>query len=113
MDKNSFYISVGIWIVVLQFMGVPSTWKTALTIFSALIVILINLSPIILKKVQNKTPRTRKKAQTISSSGESSVNVIGKLREFEISNNNNSESEKTSQELRFNEEKNPNRGSIQ
>lgn len=100
MDKNSFYISVGIWIVVLQFMGVPSTWKTALTIFSALIVILINLSPIILKKVQNKTPRTRKKVSTTANTN-SAINIIGNTREASGAKESDQAEDKPTQGLHF------------
>jgi hypothetical protein len=64
MSKNSFYISFGIWIAVLPFLGVPNNWKTILTIASGLLVVVVNAAPIILKKVQSKPTRARKKSES-------------------------------------------------
>ncbi len=80
MSKNSFYISFGIWIAVLPFLGVPNNWKTILTIASGLLVVVVNAAPIILKKVQSKPARARKKP-------ESKANIIAPKEEPKEENN--------------------------
>lgn len=74
MSKNSFYISFGIWIMIIPFLGVPNTWKTILTVASGIFILVVNGSPIILKKVQGKPARTRKKP-------ESKANIIAPKEE--------------------------------
>lgn len=55
MEKNNFYISFGVWLVVLPFLGIPGSWMNILVFLSGIFLILISLGPIILKKLQTKT----------------------------------------------------------
>jgi hypothetical protein len=66
MDKNNFYISFGIWIAILPFLGIPGTWRNTLISLSGIFLILISLGPTILKMLKPKT-KTRKKKETINS----------------------------------------------
>jgi len=54
MRKNNFYISFGVWIIILPFLGIPSVWKNNLTLFSGIFLILVSLGPAILQKLQTK-----------------------------------------------------------
>ena len=57
--KNNFYISFGVWIIILPFLGVPGTWRNTLVFLSGLFLVLTALGPTILKKLQTK-PKTKK-----------------------------------------------------
>ena len=59
--RNNFYISFGIWVAILPFIGVPSIWKTILIVVSGIFVSVLNLTPLILKKLQQPKQRSRKK----------------------------------------------------
>lgn len=61
MNKNNFYISFGIWLAILPFLGVPGTWKNTLVFISGIFLILVSLGPTILKKLQPKQKIKRKK----------------------------------------------------
>lgn len=54
MPKNNFYISFGVWIIILPLLGIPSTWKSSLIFLSGLFLILVSLGPVILGKLQTK-----------------------------------------------------------
>jgi membrane protein implicated in regulation of membrane protease activity len=57
---RNFYISFGLWIIVIPYLGIPGTWKSALILLSGLFLILISIGPIVLKKLQTK-PKPKKK----------------------------------------------------
>ena len=59
MNKNNFYISFGIWLVILPFFGIPGTWKDFLVCLSGIFLILVFSGPILLKKIQIK-PKEQK-----------------------------------------------------
>lgn len=60
MHKNNFYLSFGVWLVIIAFLGIPSAWRNVLVFLSGIFLILVSLGPTILKKLQTKTkPRTR------------------------------------------------------
>jgi hypothetical protein len=62
--KESFYISFGVWLAIVPFLGIPGTWRNTLVTLSGVFLILVSLGPIILKRLQTKPkPRTRKKAE--------------------------------------------------
>lgn len=58
--KNNFYISFGIWLAILPFLGIPGIWKDTLVFISGMFLILVSSGPMILKKLQTKT-KPRKK----------------------------------------------------
>jgi hypothetical protein len=60
MHKNNFYISFGVWLIVIPFLGVPIVWRDALVFLSGLFFILVSLGPTILKKLQTKSKPKRK-----------------------------------------------------
>jgi hypothetical protein len=60
MHKNNFYISFGVWVAILPFLGIPGTWRNALVCLSGLFLVLVSVGPIILKKLQTKTKPKRK-----------------------------------------------------
>lgn len=64
--KNNFYISFGVWIAILPFLGIPGTWRNTLVALSGLFLILVSLGPTILKKLQTK-PKPKKKQNKIDS----------------------------------------------
>lgn len=64
--KNNFYITFGVWLVVLPFLGIPGVWKSGLITASGLFLILVSIGPVILKKLQTESqsqpkPRLKKK----------------------------------------------------
>jgi len=58
--KNNFYISFGIWIAILPFLGIPSAWRYGLISLSGLFLVLVALGPTILKKLQPKVKAKKK-----------------------------------------------------
>lgn len=60
--KNNFYISFGVWIAILPFLGVPGTWRNTLVFLSGLFLILVSFGPTILKKLQTKPKVKKEKA---------------------------------------------------
>lgn len=52
---------MGAWIAVLPFLGVPGIWKAYFTTATGVLLFLYAVSPIILKKLQSKSPRLRKR----------------------------------------------------
>jgi len=54
MRKNNFYISFGIWLIILPFLGIPGAWRNSLVLLSGLFLTLVSLGPIIFKKLQPK-----------------------------------------------------------
>jgi len=61
MNKNNFYISFGVWLIILPFLGIPGIWKNTLVFLSGIFLILVSLGPTILKKLQPKQKVKRKK----------------------------------------------------
>lgn len=59
--KNNFYISFGVWIAILPFLGIPGTWRNTLIFLSGVFLILVSLGPIILKKLQPKLKKKQNK----------------------------------------------------
>lgn len=57
--KNNFYISFGVWLVIIPLLGVPIVWRDALVFISGIFLILVSLGPTILKKLQSR-PKTKK-----------------------------------------------------
>jgi len=63
--KNNFYISFGVWIAILPFLGIPGTWRNTLVFISGIFLILVSLGPIILKKLQPKLKRKSNKKEEL------------------------------------------------
>jgi len=54
MHKSNFYISFGVWLFILPFLGIPGSWKNVLVSLSGIFLVLVILGPTILKKLQPK-----------------------------------------------------------
>ncbi|MEK7200859.1 MAG: hypothetical protein AAB672_01895 [Patescibacteria group bacterium] len=52
---RNFYISFGVWLIIITQLGVPIVWRDSLVFVSGLFLILVSVGPIILKKLQNRT----------------------------------------------------------
>jgi hypothetical protein len=74
MNKNNFYLSFGIWLIIVTQLGVPGTWMKILVFISGLFLILVSLGPTILRKLQVK-PKQRKKQNKINFQGVSSQDI--------------------------------------
>ena len=61
MTKSSFYISLGIWIAILPFLGFPGVWKNILIALSGIFLALTGMGPMILKKLQTKSKISKRK----------------------------------------------------
>jgi len=61
MNKNNFYISFGVWLVIIPLLGVPIVWRDALVFLSGLFLLLVSFGPTILKKLQPKVKNKNKK----------------------------------------------------
>jgi hypothetical protein len=61
MHKNNFYISFGVWIAILPFLGIPGTWRNTLVVLSGLFLILVSLGPVILKRLQTRSKSKKKR----------------------------------------------------
>lgn len=83
MHKNGFYISFGVWLIVIPFLGVPIAWRDALVFLSGLFFILVSLGPTILKKLQT---RPKRKKDTTSSPSLPLAKGKGEEEELRFSN---------------------------
>jgi hypothetical protein len=63
--KNNFYISFGVWLVVVPFLGLPIVWRDTLVFLSGVFLILVSLGPTILKKLQTKPKQKIKKSDEL------------------------------------------------
>jgi hypothetical protein len=63
MHKNNFYISFGVWLVIIPILGLPIVWRDTLVFLSGLFLILVSLGPIILKKLQQSKPKIKRKQE--------------------------------------------------
>ncbi len=62
--KDSFYISFGVWVAIVPFLGIPGAWRNTLVTLSGLFLVLVALGPILLKKLQTKPKaKPRKKVE--------------------------------------------------
>jgi hypothetical protein len=52
MNKNNFYTSFAVWLIILPLLGVPIAWKNILVFLSGLFLLFVALGPLILKKLQ-------------------------------------------------------------
>ena len=75
MHKNNFYVSFGVWITILPFLGIPGAWRNTLVFLSGIFLILVSLGPIIIKKLQTK-PKSKKEQELKFSPNEE----IGKIK---------------------------------
>ncbi len=66
MQKNNFYISFGVWIVLIPLLGIPSIWKNYITFLSGLFLILVSVGPSLIKKLQVKNTTKKKTIKNIS-----------------------------------------------
>ena len=57
MHKNNFYISFGVWLVIIPLLGVPIVWRDSLVFLSGAFLILVSIGPIFLRKIQPKSIR--------------------------------------------------------
>lgn len=62
--RENFYISFAVWLCLLPFFGIPSTWKTGLMFASGVLLLLVNVGPIIFKNIQPK-PKLRKRQSKV------------------------------------------------
>ncbi len=61
--KSGFYISLGVWIALLPFLGFPGGWRDILVNLSGIFLALTSLGPIVLKKLQTKPKQKKKKGE--------------------------------------------------
>lgn len=60
MNKNNFYISFAVWLIIIPLLGVPIIWRDGLVFLSGLFLLLVSFGPAILKKLQPKVKVKRK-----------------------------------------------------
>jgi len=90
MHKNSFYISFGVWLIIVTQLGIPGSWRDILIFVSGIFIILVSLGPSILNKLQSK-PKLKRKQKRINSENMPSQNTDLK---FSASEYNQTETEK-------------------
>lgn len=66
--RSHFYISFGLWIALIPFLGIPSVWRNYLILASGLFISLLSLTPILLNKLQTKPKVVRKKKEVLEKS---------------------------------------------
>jgi hypothetical protein len=64
MHKNNFYLSFGIWLIIITQLGIPGAWIKILVFISGIFLVLVSLGPTILRKLQVK-PKQKKKQNKI------------------------------------------------
>jgi hypothetical protein len=69
--RSNFFISLGIWISLIPFLGIPRAWRDGLVVATGLFILVIFLGPIILKKLQTKPRRSASRPKnTMDQSGD-------------------------------------------
>jgi len=53
--KNNFYISFGVWITIVPFLGIPGVWRNILVFISGIFLVLVSLGSILFKKLEIDT----------------------------------------------------------
>ena len=53
--KNNFYISFGVWITIIPFLGIPGAWRNILVFISGIFLVLVSLGSILFKKLEIDT----------------------------------------------------------
>jgi len=99
MQKNNFYISFGVWIFILPFLGIPTAWKNILIVLSGMFLIIVVAGPTVLKKLQTK-PRIKRKSKIDS---QENIQVEPKFENINLKNLDNNENS-----LKFNNEQKQN-----
>jgi hypothetical protein len=59
MTKNSFYISLGVWLIIVPILGIPGVWRYRIIELTGLFLVIHSAWPAILKRVSQK-PRIKK-----------------------------------------------------
>jgi hypothetical protein len=59
MTKNNFYISLGVWLIVIPILGIPGVWRYRIIELTGLFLVIHSAWPAILKRVSQK-PRVKK-----------------------------------------------------
>ena len=77
MNKNHFYTSFGLWLIILPFFGIPGSFKEVLVFASGLFLILVSLGPIILFKLQSKPKPKPKRVVSKKITSESELRFSG------------------------------------
>lgn len=88
MTKNSFYISLGVWLIIIPILGIPGVWRYRIIELTGLFLVIHSAWPAILKRVSQK-PKVKK--TKIEPSAEVKVEPI-------IFNSNEVEAPATSEE---------------
>ncbi len=102
MHKNNFYIWFGLWVAVLPFLGVPGVWKVYLTCASGIFLVLYAAGPMILKKLQTKPTKPKKKPSAKSSLSEQKLVQVE--NSFNTEHSDKKEEKPGEDELRFNKD---------
>jgi hypothetical protein len=66
--RSHFYISFGLWIALIPFLGIPYVWKNYLILASGIFISLLSLTPILLNKLRTKPKIVRKKREILEKS---------------------------------------------
>lgn len=67
--RSNFFISLGIWIALIPFLGIPRGWRDGLVVATGLFLLVIFLGPIIIKKLQTKPKRVAPKTKNTPDQG--------------------------------------------
>ena len=59
--RSNFYISIGVWIILIPFLGLPIVAKNILMVLSGFVLIGSSLLPIIFEDLKNKSDKNLNK----------------------------------------------------
>jgi hypothetical protein len=59
MTKNNFYISLGVWLLLIPLLGIPNVWRGRLVMLTGVLLIVHAAWPVLVKKISQK-PRIKK-----------------------------------------------------
>jgi len=84
MNKNNFYISFAVWLIIIPLLGVPIVWRDGLVFLSGLFLLLVSFGPAILKKLQPKAKNKKKQGKVSLDGLNENSNELG----FSVSEEN-------------------------
>jgi hypothetical protein len=93
MQKNNFYVSFAVWLIIIPLLGVPIIWRDTLVFLSGLFLLLVSLGSVILKKLQPKQKVKRKQGKTDFQNQPEGQSVQNNELRFSASENDKIETE--------------------
>ena len=75
--KSNFYISLGIWLVLIPLLGIPGVWRNNLITATGILLLLHVLWPVFLRKISEKS-KFKKREKKDTTKNKTKLDISGK-----------------------------------